>query len=173
VEPSVQPAEVNDDLHRLILLSWQMGELISPISSLSVEVEVETMGTTPWFMNARKLQRFVLRVEDIEGTRLSVSLRLWGMCFISTSLLALLSSLMLKLYSLVGLSSHVVYDVTKGLSILTLLIAVFSMGALVQKVGSYGAVRWLRLFWLRHLRKRRTEVSSGGTVSHTVTKKRK
>jgi hypothetical protein len=150
-----------------------MGELVSPIASLTVEVEVETMGTTPWFMSARKLQRFALRVVDIEGTRLSLSLKLWGWSFILTSLLALLSSLTLGIASSVELNSHAVYHVAKGLLILTSLIAAFSMGALVQKVGSYGVVRLLRLFWLRSLRKHRTEVSSGGTVSHTVTKKRK
>jgi hypothetical protein len=149
------------------------GELYSPIAELEISAVVELQGSIPQYMNARKLQRFVWRAVDPEGTYHFMKMKWWTRCFIWTSLLALLSSLTLGIASSVELNSHAVYHVAKGLLILTSLIAAFSMGALVQKVGSYGVVRLLRLFWLRSLRKHRTEVSSGGTVSHTVTKKRK
>nr|QDH87068.1 MAG: hypothetical protein H4BulkLitter2320831_000001 [Partitiviridae sp.] len=52
-------------------------------------------------------------------------------------------------------------------------IAVFSMAALVLRVGWFGAVRWQRQYWLRRLRKQRTKVSSDDTVSRMDIRKLK
>jgi len=167
LEPSIKPAEVDGDLHRLILLSWAEGELISPIAHLEVSVEVEMLGSTPWFMNARKLQRYTLRVVDQEGTHLSMSLRWWTKSFILTSLLGLLSFAALVTFYLAGSNGHVWYVLVGSLLILMWHIAVFSMAAMVLKVGWFGVVRLLRLSWLRRLRRQRTKASSGDTVSRT------
>jgi len=149
------------------------GELYSPIAELEISAVVELQGSTPQYMNARRLQRFVWRVVDQEGTYLFMKMRWWTRCFILTSLLALLSSVTLLLFWIVGYRGVEMYVLVGSVLILMWHIAGFSMAALVLRAGWYGAVRWQRQYWLRRLRKQRTKVSSDDTVSRMDIRKLK
>jgi hypothetical protein len=149
------------------------GELYSPIAELEISAVVELQGSIPQYMNARKLQRFVWRAVDPEGTYHFMKMKWWTRCFIWTSLLALLSSAILLLFWIAGSREVARYVLVGSLLILTWHIAVFSMAALVLRAGWFGVVRWQRQYWLRRLRKQRTKDSSEDTVSRMDIRKLK
>jgi hypothetical protein len=147
-----------DDLGELIRWSLIDKEAIYPIEYFEGVIGLR-YESTPWLMSTRKLLQSRVRVAEREGANLIRFLRWWMRSFIALILLALLTFAL----TTSSWTRHVsvLSWLPKGIWLLTLtsLVVGFSMGRMVQKVGSYGWLRCLRLSWLVGFRKPFTKVS--------------
>lgn len=132
----------------LAALAKATGELPVELSHFAVIMEHSGVRGPHWATNTPSLLRSVQRVQAREGERLSAWMKWFGSTSIAAIMLAPLTSLGIEmLYP--GLfktwtQSQLVQRVFNPMS----LVVAFSLGLLVQKLGSYGWRRFLRLLWV-------------------------
>lgn len=141
----MRPSDLDPTTALLTALTLMYGELQIPMEHLGLmPMRSFDRGTHP-LTAPRSLQREMLQVVRKQGQGLTLWMRLYGIISILLLILALLSSVAMAMFFRPEWTWLVAF--WKGLAASTPIwvVAVFSLGYLAQKLGSYGWRRCLRL----------------------------
>jgi len=140
-------------------LVLRTGEVHYPVESLEVHLRSEQDDRgIPGLTGMRFVRRSLLQVTRVEGESLTHWMKLWLASFTAEIMLVLLISVLTVRFWTKGWEQRVGSGLGIEDLILICSVVAFSLGLLVQKLGSYGWRRSLRVLWVRRSRRESTRI---------------
>lgn len=131
-------------------LILKTGEVHYPVGEMEVSLRTDPDDRgIPGLTGMRFVRRLALRVTRPEGESLIHWMKLFVASFIGSLMLVLLTSFGTKEYLTKDSWQHNASGAMSVLLGILPLASAFSLGVVVQKLGSYGWRRFLRLLWVR------------------------
>jgi hypothetical protein len=144
----MHPKDIDAATAILVGLSLVTGELQYDLRELGVVPLRGLDRGTQWLTTTRSLQRTLLQVIKREGESLKTWWHWQRLRLILRLILALLSSIAMAKSWIPGFAWHRQYGLANGDLIPIWLVVGYSLGLVVQKLASYGWLRFLRLLWV-------------------------
>jgi hypothetical protein len=150
-------------------LMLRTGEVHYPAEELEVSLRTNPDDRGfPGLTGMRFVRRSVLQVTRPEGESLIHWMKWFVASFIGSLMLVLLTSFGTSVFLKKDSLLHAESGAVTVLLVILLPVSAFSLGRLVQKLGSYGWRRFLRLLWVRLSQRESIKIWRDGVRSQSV-----